>query len=259
MQRLQRRDANGSCIPNFERMFAATWRVHTTATVGTAFHVGDGRFVTAHHVIDGAPPVVTLTFDDRTVAAAGLGPDPERDVAVPGLIDDDAGTALPALRVRSLDDVRVGNRVYLVGYPASGPVTAATGTISRVWADELPTSSWSFGGNRGGPLLDGCGDVLGALLHESNEEYGIFRLHELAHTTGCPERVNFELEVRLESPEMSMRRKTMLHKSRWRICVPGSCLYETKLQKRAHSRTGGSDASRSVVTIQRSTDSWPAS
>ncbi len=91
MHPLQRRDANGSCIPNFERLFAATWRVHTTATVGTAFHVGDGRFVTAHHVTDNAPPVVTLTFDDRTVAAAVL-----------GLMDDD-GAALPALRVRSLD------------------------------------------------------------------------------------------------------------------------------------------------------------
>ena len=45
------------------------------------------------------------------------------------------------------------------------------------------------------------GALLGALLHESNEEYGIVRLHELAHTTGCPERVNFELEIRLESPE----------------------------------------------------------
>ena len=77
----------GSCDPDLDRMFAATWKVETTRARGSAFHIGGGRFVTAHHVVDGVPPVLALTYGDRSVAAAVLGSDPEHDVALLEVFD----------------------------------------------------------------------------------------------------------------------------------------------------------------------------
>ena len=157
------RPDDGSCTTDFERMFAATWKVETTKWLGTAFYIGDGRFVTAHHVIDGVPPFLTLTHGDRAVAAAVLGSDPEHDVALLEVFDRTEITDVPAVAFRNptIDDI--GDPVYLVGYPSAGALTAATGIVTRVWEDEILTSSSSKGGNSGGPMFDACSDVLGVL------------------------------------------------------------------------------------------------
>ena len=154
---------DGSCTTDFERMFAATWKVETTKWRGTAFYIGDGRFVTAHHVIDGVPPFLTLTHGDRAVAAAVLGSDPDHDVALLEVFDRTEITDVPAVAFRNptIDDI--GEPVYLVGYPRAGALTAATGIVTRVWEDEILTSSSSKGGNSGGPMFDVCSDVLGVL------------------------------------------------------------------------------------------------
>ncbi len=157
------RPDDGSCTTDFERMFAATWKVETTKWLGTAFYIGDGRFVTAHHVIDGVPPFLTLTHGDRAVAAAVLGSDPDHDVALLEVFDRTEVTDVPAVAFRdpTIDDI--GEPVYLVGYPSAGALTAATGIVTRVWEDEILTSSSSKGGNSGGPMFDACSDVLGVL------------------------------------------------------------------------------------------------
>ena len=94
-------------------------------------------------------------------------------------------------------------------------------------------------------VTDG-GALLGALLHESNEEYGIVRLHELAHTTGCPERVNFELEIRLESPEVPFFVRATL------IGADGRWLESTELSFRPVGGShGGSPGITPASVVQR--------
>ncbi len=152
----------GSCTPNFERMLAATWKVETSGTFGTAFHIGDGRFVTAYHVIRGRPPFVSLIHGRRTIGAAVLGTDPDLDLALlevdaPGLVQE-----VPALRLRapSVDDV--GESVYLIGYPGGEALTiSGGGVVSQVWEDNIQTSAVVRGGNSGGPMFDACGEVIG--------------------------------------------------------------------------------------------------
>ena len=155
--------ADDSCELDFERMFAATWKVETTRARGTAFSIGDGRFVTAHHVIEDVPPYLTLTHGDRAVAAGVLGSDPEHDVALLEVFDPALVADVPAVEFRNPTKADVGAPVYLVGYPSAGALTAATGIITRVWEDEILTNSSSQGGNSGGPMFDACGDVLGVL------------------------------------------------------------------------------------------------
>ena len=153
----------GSCDADLNRMFAATWKVETTRARGSAFHIGGGRFVTAHHVIDDVPPFLTLTYGDRSVAAVVLGSDAEHDVALLEAFDPLEVLDVPSVAFRSPTPADVGEPVYLVGYPSAGALTAATGVITRVWEDEILTNSSSRGGNSGGPMFDGCGDVLGVI------------------------------------------------------------------------------------------------
>ena len=130
---------------------------------GSAFHIGGGRFVTAHHVVDGVPPVLALTYGDRSVAAAVLGSDPEHDVALLEVFDPLEVLDVPSVAFRNPTPSDVGEPVYLVGYPLAGALTAATGVITRVWEDEILTNSSSRGGNSGGPMFDACGNVIGVL------------------------------------------------------------------------------------------------
>ena len=152
------------CAPDFERMMAATWRVETTKWLGSAFHIGDGRFLTAHHVIDGVPPFVTLTNGDRAVASVVLGSDPSVDLALLEVHEPIWVEDVPTVSLRLPEPEDLGRPVYLVGYPGGGPLTVSFGgLVTRVWQDEILTSSSSEGGNSGGPMFDSCGDVLGVL------------------------------------------------------------------------------------------------
>ena len=152
-----------SCEPDFERMFAATWKVASIRGLGSAFHIGGGRFVTAQHVIEQAPPIVVLTHGDRSVVASVLGSDREHDVALLEVFDPLQVLDVPSVEFRdpTVDDV--GETVYLVGYPSAGALTAATGVITRVWQDEILTNTSSQGGNSGGPMFDSCGEVIGVI------------------------------------------------------------------------------------------------
>ena len=153
-----------SCTPNFERMLAATWKVATTTTRGTAFHIGGGQFLTAHHVIDGVPPFVLLTNGERGMAAAVLDSDPDVDMALLQVYERNSVHDLPVADLRVPTEADLGRPVFLVGYPGAGPLTASLGGIvSRVWEDEILTTSASRGGNSGGPMFDACGEVLGVL------------------------------------------------------------------------------------------------
>ena len=152
-----------SCEPDFERMFAATWKVASIRGLGSAFHIGGGRFVTAQHVIEQAPPIVVLTHGDRSVVAAVLGSDREHDVALLEVFDPLQVLDVPSVAFRdpTVDDI--GETVYLVGYPSAGALTAATGVVARVWEDEILTNTSSQGGNSGGPMFDSCGEVIGVI------------------------------------------------------------------------------------------------
>jgi len=155
-------EPSGSCAPDFERMLAATWKVETSGTFGTAFHVGDGRFVTAYHVIEHRPPFVSLIHGDRTIGAAVVGSVPDFDLALlevdsPGLVQD-----VPALRLRAPTADDLGEPVYLIGYPGGEALTiSGGGVVSQVWDDNIQTSAVVRGGNSGGPVFDACGEVIG--------------------------------------------------------------------------------------------------
>ena len=150
------------CTPDLARMLATAWQVETGSARGTAFYIGEGRFLTAYHVIEDDPPFVTLRHADRRVAAFVLGSDPVLDVALLEVADLELVRDVPAIELRAPTAADVGDDVFLVGYPGGGALALSRGGfIRRVWDNELQTTVPSRGGGSGGPLIDACGRALG--------------------------------------------------------------------------------------------------
>ena len=152
------------CATDFERMLAGTWKVETSRSLGTAFHIGNGRFVTAHHVTEDRPPFVSLIHGERTMGAVVLGSDPQFDLALLEVVNPELVADIPAMQLRAPTQEDVGQPVYVVGYPGGEALTiSGGGQVIQVWDDNIQTSSAIRGGNSGGPMFDGCGDVIGVL------------------------------------------------------------------------------------------------
>ena len=168
------RDAPGigsasTCQLDAERMLSATWKVETSRSFGTAFHVGGGRFITAYHVVDGKPPFVSLIHGERTIGAVVLGTDPQFDLALLEVVHPELVSDVPAMRLRAPTTDDVGQPVFAVGYPGGEALTfLGGGVVIQVWDDNIQTSSAIRGGTSGGPMLDACGDVIGVVWAASS-------------------------------------------------------------------------------------------
>jgi S1-C subfamily serine protease len=141
--------------------------------VGTAFHIGNGYFVTSAHVIAGARDVM-LEDSNRTLEKPGknakvaqvIGSDTLTDIAV---LKADA----PAITLEWASELpSIGTSVYAIGNPfGRAPGSFSSGIISgqeRVFSAEgltlvhlLQTDTAINPGNSGGPLLNTAGQVVG--------------------------------------------------------------------------------------------------
>ena len=245
------------CTPDLTRMLATAWQVETGRARGTAFYIGEGRFLTAFHVIEDDPPFVTLRHADRRVAAFVLGSDPVLDVALLEVADLELVRDVPPIELRAPTVADVGDDIFLVGYPGGGGLALSRGGfIRRVWDNEIQTTVPSRGGGSGGPLIDVCGRALGVFwggtsslryghagepLHETVARLG----HERAalpagppsallgagrlvwHFGAAPpsnvdcSRVDGELWVGLAGRELTVDLPTALGDGGWRVA--GSC------------------------------------
>lgn len=141
--------------------------------VGTAFHVGNGYFVTSAHVIAGARDVM-LEDSNRTLEkpnlsakkATVIGSDTLTDIAV---LKTDAPTSTLEWATELPE---IGASVYALGNPfGRAPGSFSSGIVSgqeRVFSAEgltlvhlLQTDAAINPGNSGGPLLNAQGQVIG--------------------------------------------------------------------------------------------------
>jgi len=158
-----------TCELDAERMLSATWKVETSRSFGTAFHIGGGRFITAHHVIEGKPPFASLIHGERTIGAVVLGTDPQFDLALLEVVNPELVSDVPAMRLRAPTSDDVGQPVFVTGYPGGEALTFSSGgVVIQVWDDNIQTSSAIRSGTSGGPMFDACGDVIGVVWAASS-------------------------------------------------------------------------------------------
>lgn len=145
--------------------------VITDEGFGTAFHVGDGVFVTAAHVVSGGG-VVVLDSELIQAEASVTFIDERADIAE---LHVSSSIVLPSLSWSSRETIPPGLTVATVGYPVDveGSGSLSRGVVSRLFTDSgqqlIQTDVPVNPGNSGGALVDECGDVLGVVVAKWND------------------------------------------------------------------------------------------
>ena len=162
-------DATCAFTTHFDRVSAATWQVRNADSSGTAFYIGNGEWITNHHVVDDVTSTQLVRGGTR-ISASVAGSLPGYDLAL-----------LRARPPASVSGLRfVGSRtgeateVWVVGFPSgvTGTPSATRGIVSKYSPFSafsnlsgdgavLQTDAAINPGNSGGPIVDGCGDVAG--------------------------------------------------------------------------------------------------
>lgn len=135
-------------------------------SLGSGFILSsDGYILTNNHVVEGADDVIVRMADRREFKAKVIGRDKATDVA---LLKIDA-SGLPAARIGSSTQLKVGNWVLAIGQPFGLDYTVTHGIVSakgRSLPDEnyvpfIQTDVPINPGNSGGPLINMRGEVVG--------------------------------------------------------------------------------------------------
>lgn len=147
-------------------------------TAGSGFIIdGQSHIITNNHVIQGRDKITVILADNRIESATVTGSDPETDIAVLQIEPRN----LPTVRIGEPDELRVGEPVIAIGSapdPQGGP-TVSSGVVSaehRAATEDaylpeqqrgprlynlIQTDAAINPGNRGGPLLNMSGEVIG--------------------------------------------------------------------------------------------------
>lgn len=126
----------------------------------------DGIVITNHHVIKGADEVNVVFQDGRTIEAEIVGIDPETDIAVLKIAQEDP---LPFVNFADSDAAEVGDWVMAIGNPFGFGGSVSVGIVSARnrelnsgnYDNYIQTDAAINSGNSGGPLFNLNGEVLG--------------------------------------------------------------------------------------------------
>ena len=127
-----------------------------------------GFILTNAHVVTQAESISVALKDEREFKAQIVGVDPDSDLAVLKIGNQED---LPAIEMGKSEDLMIGETVIAIGNPFGFSHTVTTGVISSlnrsvrtdnaVYHDFIQTDASINPGNSGGPLLNIRGDLIG--------------------------------------------------------------------------------------------------
>lgn len=135
---------------------------------------GDGKVVTAAHVVQTADEIAVEFIDGTTAGARVIASEPQADLALLQLDHVPAGALVAPLG--DSDRVEVGDPVFVVGAPYGIGHTLTVGHVSArhkpntiysgmSLAEFLQTDAAINRGNSGGPMFTVTGEVVGIVSH----------------------------------------------------------------------------------------------
>jgi putative serine protease PepD len=142
----------------------------TTAAGSGSVIDGQGRILTAAHVVAGASSIKVSFQDGTTRTARVLGADQSTDIAL--LKVDPSGLTLHPLALGSSKSLSVGDPLAVIGDPFQYSRSLSTGVVSGLDRTIGATNGFSIAhaiqtdaslnpGNSGGPVLDARGRLVG--------------------------------------------------------------------------------------------------
>ena len=134
---------------------------------GSGFIISpDGYILTNNHMVGGAETVTVQLDDGHKVTAEIVGTDPQTDVAVVKIDEEN----LPYIKLANSDALGVGEWVVAIGNPFGLSHTVTAGIVSAkgrnsigvaAYEDFIQTDAAINFGNSGGPLLNLDGEAVG--------------------------------------------------------------------------------------------------
>jgi S1-C subfamily serine protease len=142
---------------------------------------GDGKIMTAAHVVHDRDEISVELQNGETAAARVVASEPDADISLIQLDRVPAGIAVA--RMADSDTVRVGDQVVVVGAPYGLTHSLSVGWISARWAPNtvyramplaefFQTDAVINTGNSGGPMFNMAGEVVGVVSHNISKSGG---------------------------------------------------------------------------------------
>ncbi len=152
--------------PMFRRYFPSPTPQRQTSLGSGVIVAPEGYVLTNHHVVQGADDIQLVLADGRRVKAHLRGSDPESDLAVLKVDEEN----LPAMTFAAADNLQVGDVVLAIGNPFGLGNTVTLGIVSALgrnylgvnrFEDFIQTDAAINPGNSGGALIDTAGNLVG--------------------------------------------------------------------------------------------------
>ena len=186
-----------------QNLFKAIYKVNHADGSGSCFYLKDQNlFVTNYHVVQGFRQVALEDNDKNRYLANVILVNPSVDIAL--LTAEGDFSAIPAIHLAQ-QDVCIGQKINVAGYPFGMPFTVAEGTVSspKQLMDHsyyIQTDAAVNPGNSGGPMLNEQGDIIGITTSKfkdaDNMGFGIpiAALRTLLEQTATLDRTQFNVQ-----------------------------------------------------------------
>ena len=149
--------------------------------IGSGVLLGDGKVMTAAHVVHAMDEIRVEFLGGEVVPARVIASEPAADLSLLQLAHVPKN-AQPA-RLGNSDNVRVGQQVLVIGAPYGLAHSFSAGWISAKWlpntayramplAEFFQTTAAVNTGNSGGPMFNMAGEVIGVVSHNISKSGG---------------------------------------------------------------------------------------
>lgn len=143
-----------------------------SGTAGSGILIHPAGYVLTNRHVAVAGELHAALYDGRVFRGRVVAMHPDEDLAV---LKIDADGPLPAIRLGANEGLRVGEPAIVIGNPNGLSHTVTTGIVSRLAAGYVEsgyvqTTAAVNGGNSGGPLLNGSGELIGVVTAKGGGE-----------------------------------------------------------------------------------------
>ena len=155
-----------------QNIFKAVYKVNHAGGSGSCFYLKNyDLFVTNYHVVEGFREVALQDNDKNRFYARVVLVNPARDIAL--LKADGDFSALPEIALSALDEVSIGQRINVAGYPFGMPFTVTEGTVSsprQLMNDSyyIQTDAAVNPGNSGGTMFNDSNELVAITVSKLN-------------------------------------------------------------------------------------------